>query len=145
MNKESLWKWILLFAITMWSLALVTPFDKKVKYGLDLQGGASFTVEVDRKKVAEMIREENAEISDSALASQVNKDVAEAKDVALEVIRNRVDGMGTGEPEIYPQVDTDNIIVRLPGITAENIQEAEGMIERAAFLQFRLVHLESEQ
>ncbi|MDH3345793.1 MAG: protein translocase subunit SecD, partial [Kiritimatiellaceae bacterium] len=49
------------------------------------------------------------------------------------------------EPEIYPQVDTDNIIVRLPGITAENIQEAEGMIERAAFLQFRLVHLESEQ
>ncbi|HKL20494.1 MAG TPA: protein translocase subunit SecD, partial [Tichowtungia sp.] len=33
---------------------------------------------------------------------------------------------------------------RLPGITSENIQEAESMIQRAAFLEFRLVHTESD-
>lgn len=144
MNKNSLWKWLLLIGITAWSLALVTPFDKKVKYGLDLQGGASFTVQVDRDKVAELILEETPGISDADLADQVDENVNIAKDVALEVIRNRVDGLGIAEPEIYPQTDTDNIIIRLPGIDSENIQEATALIERAAFLEFRLVHPEND-
>ena len=145
MNKDALWKWLLLVGIIAWSLALVTPFDEKIKLGLDLQGGASFTVQVDRDKVAEIIRQENPEITEAELAKQVKKNVEVAKDVALEVIRNRVDSIGTGEPEIYPQTDTDNIIIRLPGIDSENIQEAESMIERAAFLEFRLVHTDSDQ
>lgn len=144
MNKNSLWKWVLLVAIIAWSLALVTPFDKKVKYGLDLQGGASFTVQVDRNKVAELILEETPDLSEAALAKKVNENVKVAKDVALEVIRNRVDGLGIAEPEIYPQTDTDNIIIRLPGIDSENIQEATALIERAAFLEFRLVHPEND-
>ena len=123
MDKNSLWKWLLLIAITAWSLALVTPFDKKVKYGLDLQGGASFTVQVDRDKVAELIKEETPDISTANLTKQTDDNVKVAKDVALEVIRNRVDGLGIAEPEIYPQTDTDNIIIRLPGIDSENIQE----------------------
>ena len=145
MNKNTLWKWILLVGITCWSVALVTPFEQKIKLGLDLQGGASFTVQVDRSKVEELAKEENGELSGLALASRVDKDVQVAKDVALEVIRNRVDAIGTGEPEIYPQADTDNIIVRLPGIDSENIQDAEEMIQRAAFLEFRLVHTDSDQ
>ena len=40
--------------------------------------------------------------------------------------------------------DTDNIVIRLPGIDRENIDQATSDIERAAFLQFRLVHLESD-
>jgi SecD/SecF fusion protein len=145
MNKNMFWKWVLLAGITVWSLALVTPFKDKVKLGLDLQGGASFTVQVDRSKVEEMIQDENPEISASKLADRVDKDVQAAKDVALEVIRNRVDGLGIAEPEIYPQTDTDNIIVRLAGIDSENIQEATDLIQRAAFLQFRLVHMDSDQ
>jgi SecD/SecF fusion protein len=145
MNKDSLWKWLLLIGITAWSLALVTPFNEKVKLGLDLQGGASFTVQVDREKVAEAIEQETPDISKAELTKQVNQNVKVAKDVALEVIRNRVDSIGTGEPEIYPQTDTDNIIIRLPGIDAENIQDAEAMIERAAFLEFRLVHMDNDQ
>lgn len=144
MDKNSLWKWLLLIAITAWSLALVTPFDKKVKYGLDLQGGASFTVQVDRDKVAELIKEETPDISTANLTKQTDDNVKVAKDVALEVIRNRVDGLGIAEPEIYPQTDTDNIIIRLPGIDSENIQEATSLIERAAFLEFRLVHPEND-
>lgn len=145
MDKNRFWKWILLVGITAWSMALVTPFDKKIKLGLDLQGGASFTVQVDRSKVKELIAEENPELAGMKLADRVNKEVQTAKDVALEVIRNRVDGLGIAEPEIYPQTDTDNIIVRLPGIDSENIQEATDLIQRAAFLEFRLVHQESDQ
>ena len=145
MNKNTFWKWILLVGVTAWSLALVTPFKDKIKLGLDLQGGASFTVQVDRSKVEELVKDENPDIGAMKLASQVDKDVQTAKDVALEVIRNRVDGLGIAEPEIYPQTDTDNIIVRLPGIDSENIQEATELIQRAAFLEFRLVHMDSDK
>ncbi|QHI69676.1 protein translocase subunit SecD [Tichowtungia aerotolerans] len=143
--KNTLWKWLLLAGVTAWSLALVHPFKDKVKLGLDLQGGASFTVQVDRSKVEELIKDENPEIGGSKLSAKVDKDVQTAKDVALEVIRNRVDGLGIAEPEIYPQTDTDNIIVRLPGIDSENIQEATDLIQRAAFLEFRLVHMDSDK
>ncbi len=140
MNKGSMWKWIALIALIAWSFALVTPFKQKVKLGLDLQGGASFTVQVDRDAVRSQIREDNPDLSDSELSSLVNDDIDIAKSVALEVIRNRVDGLGIAEPEIYPQVDTDNIIIRLPGINSNNLREATSLIERAAFLEFRLVH-----
>lgn len=145
MDKNALWKWLALIAITAWSLALVTPFKQKVKLGLDLQGGASFTVQVDRDAVRAQILEEEPELSGLSLSSQVDEEVTVAKNVALEVIRNRVDGLGIAEPEIYPQVDTDRIIIRLPGIDTNNIQEATALIERAAFLEFRLVHTDSGQ
>jgi SecD/SecF fusion protein len=145
MDKNAIWKWLTLTAIVAWSLALVTPFEQKIKLGLDLQGGASFTVQVDRDAVRGQIREENPDLSEGALSSQVSREVETAKNVALEVIRNRVDGLGIAEPEIYPQVDTDNIIIRLPGINADNMQEATALIERAAFLEFRLVHTSSDQ
>jgi SecD/SecF fusion protein len=130
MNKNTLWKWMLLLGLTVWSLALVTPVKEKVKLGLDLQGGASFTVKVDREKVKDLTKqaEEKREkealekgetfdaLSDSELDAKVKREFQSAKDVALEVIRNRVDSLGLSEPEIYQQTDSDNIIVRLPGL-----------------------------
>ncbi|MGE4489242.1 MAG: protein translocase subunit SecD [Kiritimatiellales bacterium] len=144
MNKNALWKWLALIAITAWSLALVTPFKQKVKLGLDLQGGASFTVQVDRDTIRKQLQADDPELTGQALESRLNEDVATAKSVSLEVIRNRVDGLGIAEPEIYPQVDSDNIIIRLPGIDTNNMQEATALIERAAFLEFRLVHADSD-
>ena len=143
MNKSRIWKWGFLAALIVWSLALVTPFDQKIKLGLDLQGGASFTVQVVRDAIREQIRSENPDLSAPALESRVNKEAADAKHSALEVIRNRIDGLGIAEPEIYPQSDSDNIIIRLPGINTNNIAEATALIERAAFLEFRLVHTEN--
>ncbi len=145
MNKNAIWKWVALVAVTAWSLALVTPFEQKIKLGLDLQGGASFTVQVDRDAVRSQLLEDDPDLSGMTLSSELNDAVAEAKSVALEVIRNRVDGLGIAEPEIYPQVDTDRIIIRLPGIDTNNIQEATSLIERAAFLEFRLVHKQSAE
>jgi len=73
MDKNKLWKWLLLGFLVLWSITLVTPLDQKVKLGLDLKGGSSFVVEVDAEDVAKkMVESDEAEsvesISEAALS-----------------------------------------------------------------------------
>ncbi len=143
MNKNAMWKWLTIIALITWSLALVTPFDQKVKLGLDLKGGTSFTVEVDRNEVRKQILEGDAKLEGTALDSAVQEAVKKTQSVALEVIRSRVDGLGIAEPEIYPQLDS-RIVIRLPGVDANKRAEAKASILSVAFLEFRLVHAESD-
>ena len=143
MNRNTMWKWLVMIALTAWSLALVTPFDQKVKLGLDLKGGTSFTVEVDKNEVRKNVLEKDASLEGSALDSAVKAEVKQTQGVALEVIRSRVDGLGIAEPEIYPLLD-DRIVIRLPGVDAAKRAEAKNSIQSVAFLEFRLVHSESE-
>ncbi|NOU36933.1 MAG: protein translocase subunit SecD [Kiritimatiellaceae bacterium] len=143
MKKQAMWKWLLLIVLTAWSLVLVTPFKDKVKLGLDLKGGTSFTVEVDQNEVRKQILEGDAKLEDTALESAVQAAVKKTQGVALEVLRSRVDGLGIAEPEIYPQLD-DRIVIRLPGVDANKRAEAKASILSVAFLEFRLVHPESD-
>ncbi len=143
MNKSTMWKWLVLIALTAWSLALVTPFKEKVKLGLDLKGGTSFTVEVDQNEVRKQMLEGDAKLEGSALDSAVQEAVKKTQGVALEVIRSRVDGLGIAEPEIYPLLN-DRIVIRLPGVDAVKRTEAKNSIQSVAFLEFRLVHAESD-
>jgi len=138
-----MWKWLLLIALTAWSMALVTPFKQKVKLGLDLKGGTSFTVEVDKNEVRKQILEGDAKLEGSALESAVQTLVKKTQGVALEVIRSRVDGLGIAEPEIYPLLD-NRIVIRLPGVDVNKRIEAKNSIMSVAFLEFRLVHSESD-
>jgi SecD/SecF fusion protein len=138
-----MWKWILLAGLTVWSLALVTPLDQKVKLGLDLKGGTSFTVEVDADAVRENVREKEPDLEGDALDAAVKSEIKETQSVALEVIRGRVDGLGIAEPEIYPLLDS-RIVIRLPGVDAAKRAEAKNSIMSVAFLEFRLVHPKSE-
>lgn len=143
MNKNALWKWLTLIVLTAWSLALVTPFDQKVKLGLDLKGGTSFTVEVDQNEVRKNILEKDPSLEGAALESAVSAEIKATQGVALEVIRSRVDGLGIAEPEIYPLLDS-RIVIRLPGVDANKRAEAKNSILSVAFLEFRLVHTESD-
>jgi SecD/SecF fusion protein len=138
-----MWKWLLLIALTAWSLALVTPFKEKVKLGLDLKGGTSFTVEVNQNEVRKNVLEKDGKLEGAALESAVKEEIKKTQGVALEVIRSRVDGLGIAEPEIYPQLD-DRIVIRLPGVDAGKRAEAKNSILSVAFLEFRLVHAESD-
>ena len=132
-----------LLGLTVWSLALVTPFDQKVRLGLDLKGGTSFTVEVDADEVRKQAVEKDETLEGSALDDAVKDDVKKTQSVALEVIRSRVDGLGIAEPEIYPLLDS-RIVIRLPGVDTEKRTEAKNSILSVAFLEFRLVHTESD-
>jgi SecD/SecF fusion protein len=96
----------------------------KIKLGLDLQGGSSFLIELQTGKLAT-----NSSASD-ALAS------------AVEVIRRRVDSVGVAEPLIQP-VGENRILVQMPGASEDAMQEAREKLQRAAFLEFRMVHEES--
>ena len=79
--------------------------------GLDLQGGASVVLEPTRTAEPEEL------------------------DVAVEIIRNRVDGLGVAEPEISTQ--GDNILVQLPGVDEQ--QRALDLVGQTAELRFRPV------
>jgi SecD/SecF fusion protein len=143
MDKNKLWKWLLLGFLVIWSITLVTPIDQKVRLGLDLRGGSSFVVEVDAEDVAKKMVEAGdaaslEEISDSAL----NNEIKQVREIAVEVIRNRIDVLGTSEPEIYPEGDR-RIVVRLPGADANTRAEAKAQMSRDAVLTFKLVHKES--
>ncbi|MBN2190443.1 MAG: protein translocase subunit SecD, partial [Candidatus Aureabacteria bacterium] len=89
--------------------------DMVVNLGLDLKGGMDVTLQV---------RTREKEIS------------PEVVDRTLEVIRNRVDGMGVSEPEITKE-GTDRISVKLPGL--KDPKRALDLIGKTAKMEFRLV------
>ena len=123
--KASIWKWLILVVATAWSVALVTPPKEKIKLGLDLQGGTSYTLEIDDSQGLE-------------------GSVSDARDRALEVIRNRVDSMGVAEPNIYPDGEK-RVVVQIPGMKAEDRIRASENIRKAAFLEFRMVHPKNDE
>ncbi|MDZ4198724.1 MAG: protein translocase subunit SecD, partial [Kiritimatiellia bacterium] len=142
MDKNAWIKWILVLVAITLSLALVTPLDKKVKLGLDLQGGSSFVVEVDQAELREQMRKED--IREDEIDRQIGGRTLRARDVALESIRNRLDSLGLAEPAIYPQTE-GRITIQMPGIDKKKREDARRTIESVAFLEFRLVHRQSDR
>lgn len=151
MQKNPWWKWLILAAAVIGSVAIVTPpFDEtdadgmvvrpgKIKLGLDLRGGSSFIIEVDRDALRGRVREQNPDLPEDRVEEAILKQLVESRDVALEAIRNRIDGLGIAEPQIYPQVE-DRIVIQMPGIDARKRDDARKSIQSVAFLEFRLVH-----
>ena len=83
--------------------------------GLDLQGGASV--------VLEPVETDGTEITEESL------------DHAVDIIRNRVDGLGVREPEITRQGTT--VLVQIPGV--EDQARAIELVGQTAELRFRPV------
>ncbi len=142
MDKNKLWKWISLLVLTGMSVWMVASLG--VTWGLDLQGGSSFTVQVDEADVRQKMVEADDAISsvDALKDAAVKAKVKETQEIAVEIIRSRIDVLGTAEPEIYPQGE-DRIVVRLPGADPETRAEAKAQISRDAVLSFKLVHADS--
>ena len=90
---------------------------KALKLGLDLQGGMRVVLEVDKSQL-----DENA-----------GKD---ARERALEIIRNRVDEFGVAEPVIQAQGD-NRIVVELPAL--QDPERARNLIGKTALLEFKIV------
>jgi SecD/SecF fusion protein len=63
---------------------------------------------------------------------------------AIEILRKRVDKIGLSEP-IIQGVGGDRILVQIPGLKEEDRRNAEQVIKRAAYLEFRLVHANNDQ
>jgi len=105
----------------------------KFRLGLDLQGGTSFLVEMQTSALSEG--------QTNAIPSQQRQESLER---AIEVLRTRVDKLGVAEPVIQPSGD-NRILIQLPGLAESDKQQARENIQKAAFLEFRLVHPESDK
>jgi SecD/SecF fusion protein len=97
----------------------------RVKLGLDLQGGTSFLVSLDTNRLGNL------------------QDKTRALEQAVEVLRKRVDRFGVAEPLIQPAGE-NCILIQLPGLSEADKLSAKTQIQKAAFLEFRLVHPDSE-
>lgn len=139
MDKHGIWKWLILVALMTFSIMVVLPVRQKVRLGLDLKGGTSFTVKIDETQIREDVQRENPELDASGLDGAVQRVLDGAQERALEVLRNRIDNLGIAEPVIYPGKD-NRIIIQLPGIDESKRADAEESIRSVAFLEFRMVH-----
>jgi protein-export membrane protein SecD len=101
-------------------------YNRGITLGLDLQGGTHLALEVRDPA--------------NALTTEQRED---AIDRALTVIRSRVDELGVAEPGIQ-KYGRDRIVVELPGATREEQQRAKDVIQRSAFLQFKIVRPATE-
>jgi preprotein translocase subunit SecD len=87
-----------------------------LKLGLDLQGGMHLALELDQSK-------------------QVSADPRRDLDLALTVLRKRIDEFGVSEPVIQ-KVGEERLVVELPGI--DDPARAKAIVQRSAFLEFRI-------
>ncbi len=87
-----------------------------LKRGLDLQGGMHLALELDQSK-------------------QVSADPKKDLDLALTVLRKRIDEFGVEEPLVQKAGD-DRIVVELAGISEPG--RAKAIVQRSAFLEFRI-------
>ncbi|MBP7275018.1 MAG: protein translocase subunit SecD [Kiritimatiellae bacterium] len=141
MVKKDGWKWLILIALVGVSFIITWPPAEKIKYGLDIRGGASFMVEVDKADLRQRIRN-RGDVGEQALDAAVMDEAREARDISMEALRSRIDGLGIAEPAIYPQGD-DRVVIQLPGVDQSKMDEARRSIQGVAFLEFRLVHKNS--
>ncbi len=102
---------------------LLNRSKKNLRFGLDLEGGVSFTLRLDEEAIAEM--------SQFQRESQLQQ--------VVEVMQNRVDGLGVSEPSIRP-VSDHSVQIQLPGMNLRDDPEGIESLKKPARLEFRLVH-----
>ena len=154
MDTPSLIKWAVLAVLVGFSCYVTFPMKEKVRLGLDLQGGTSFTVQIDEEKLyadkraagfAE--RRTTPEAASPEVAAEVEAQARtataaimhDADELTLEVLRRRIDAIGTNEP-IIAKADNHRILIQIPGADEAQARQAEQSVKSAAFLAFRLVH-----
>jgi SecD/SecF fusion protein len=115
---------VLTVLLVAFCLQSVIPPSLKLHLGLDLQGGTSFLIRLDKP---------TAGILDKDTVNQ-----------AVEVIRKRVDTFGVSEPVITPE-GVDRILVQIPGLDEDKIKQVRETLQKVARLEFRLVRPDSNQ
>ncbi|MDI6792525.1 MAG: protein translocase subunit SecD [bacterium] len=123
MQKRLGWKIALIIIILGLCGFLVYPLSEKINLGLDLQGGMHIVLEVETSELKEGVK------------------LADIVDMALEIVRNRVDQFGVAEPSIQKQGE-NQIVVQLPGINDPD--RAINLIGKTALLEFKLLGEEAD-
>jgi SecD/SecF fusion protein len=115
----------------------------RIKLGIDLQGGTLFLVEMDTNRLVNIEAVTNTAGQVVMVTNQVTG-LEGALSQAVEVLRRRVDRFGVAEPIIQP-AGNNRIMIQLPGLSESDKESAQKQIQRAAFLEFRMVHEDSDK
>lgn len=103
--------------------SLLADSKSKIKQGLDIKGGISCVLQVNDKKFNDLGALERAE--------QLNK--------AMDIIRQRIDGLGVSEP-LVRSFGNNCIEIQLPGVSTKDNPELVDIIKKPAKLSFHLLH-----
>lgn len=146
--RNNIWKWLALTVIAAVSYTVTCPIKDKIRLGLDLKGGTSFTLSIDENDFRDQLiakRPELQKMSKAEIDAEVEKALIDADERIVSVIRSRVDAMGTNEPVIQSIPKSHRIIVQLPGVDEEVSKAAKRRLQSAAMMEFKLVHRKNEE
>ena len=144
--RNDIWKWLTLLIIAVFSIYVTFPAKEKLRFGLDLKGGTSFTLGVDKEKLRETIIAANPSLSNetAAVEKKIQETLQGCDARIIQVVRRRIDGMGMNEPVIQGMKD-HRLLVQLPGVDDETRKAAKKSLQSAAFLEFRLTHPRNDE
>jgi SecD/SecF fusion protein len=109
---------------------LLVGSQGRLKLGLDLQGGVSFTLKVDPT---------GAESGEKTAGDKSNVSHGDMVNQALQVMEQRVNQFGVAEPVLRPVGDL-SLEIQLPGEDAANNPDVIDSLKKPAKLEFRQVH-----
>ena len=104
---------------------LLSQSKRNLRLGLDLEGGVAFTLRLNDDAVADLNQFQRQD-----QLTQV-----------VEVMQNRVNGLGVAEPTIRP-VSDNSVEIQLPGMSLREDPEGIDSLKKPARLEFRLVNRE---
>ena len=158
--RNNLWKWLVLLLIAVGSAYLTFPIKDvrddsgnvvqkgKVRLGLDLVGGSSFTLSIDNEKLREMVIDRlsspdfsklSEEDRETAIQKEIEETLQGCDDRVVEIVRRRVDAMGTNEPVIQSLPEKHRVVVQLPKTDKKDQDAARERLQKMAYLKFHLV------
>jgi SecD/SecF fusion protein len=120
---------VLLIGMTALCVLAATPVKERLKGGIDIVGGSSFTLRVQPRE------------SDSGEKMEITPQQVEQ---AILVIEKRLNGMGTSEPLIARQ-GADGILVQMPGVEPETSAKIRETLEKVAKLELREVSRRNDE
>jgi SecD/SecF fusion protein len=109
---------------------LLVGSQGRLKLGLDLQGGVSFTLKVDPT---------GAESGEKTAGDKSSVSHGDMVNQALQVMEQRVNQFGVAEPVLRPVGDL-SLEIQLPGEDAANNPDVIDSLKKPAKLEFRQVH-----
>lgn len=113
----------LILGICALCVLAATPPREKLKGGIDILGGSSFTLRVQPR-----------ETENGSLEAPTTHQI----DQAINVLRKRLDSTGTSEAQIN-RLGDDHIQVQMPGVSEEESNAIRANIEKVAKLELREV------
>jgi len=118
MSRDLQKRFLVVLAVIVGCVVSLIPINKRINLGLDLKGGMHLILRVQNENLPTAQAREDAVLK------------------SMEVLRNRIDGLGVGETLLQRQGE-NQILLQLPGVTDRD--KAIAMIGRVARLEFHLV------